>query len=560
MTDPRTRSGARLLVDALRGHGADLAFCVPGESVVDVLDAALDARELRLVPCRQEGGMAFMAEACGKLTGRPGIGFASRGPGACNAAAGVHTAMQDSTPMILFVGQVGRDAVGREAFQEIDVARMFAPVAKWAAPVERADRIPEFVARAFHTATSGRPGPVVLALPEDMLGEAVPAADVAPTPPTRAQPGAADLARLRALLAAAERPLVVVGGSGWSDEACEAMKVFAEASMLPVCCSPLRQDIVDNESLAYAGDLGPDANPALLQRVRDADLLLVVGARLGEATTQGYALIDRPQPRQVLIHCHPSAEEPGSVFRPTLAIQAAPAAMAEALCGLEPIAEPRWADWAADARADAMIWLEPEACAGDVDLGFIFAWLRDRLPLDAVVASDAGNVSGWVNRHLLHRRPGRQLGPANGAMGYGVPAAVAAKLLHPRRVVLGVCGDGGFLATGQELATAVHTGAAPILLVVNNGMYGAVRLHQERRFPGRAGATGLTNPDFAALARSHGAFGATVERTQDFVPLFWEAMWSRRPAVIELRVDPEQITTRATLTSIRAAAQGKCGG
>ncbi|NYZ13319.1 thiamine pyrophosphate-binding protein [Azospirillum sp. RWY-5-1] len=554
MTDLPARTGARLLVDALRNHGADLAFSVAGESYLDVLDAFVDTPEMRLVTCRQEGGLSFMAEAYGKLTGRPGIGFVTRGPGACNAAIGVHTAQQDSSPMILFVGQVARDQTDREAFQEIDYRRMFGSVAKWAAQIDDAARVPEYVAHAFHTATSGRPGPVVLALPEDMLGDKAAVRDTGAYAPVTAHPGTDDLRRLSELLAKAERPMLLVGGPGWTDEACADIRAFAEANALPVCCSFRRQDILDNESPAYVGDLGTGANPALLRRVGEADLLLVVGARLGEITTQGYALLTPPEPGPVLIHAHPAAEEPGRVYRPTLGIQAGVVPMAKALAALAPVEDPPWRGWAEEARADWLAWLEPGPCAGAVDMGWIFGWLRDRLPVDAIVTNDAGNFSGWAHRHLLYRRPGRQLGPTNGAMGYGVPAAVAAKLVHPKRVVLGIAGDGGFLMTGQELATAVHTGAAPILLVVNNGMYGTIRMHQEKRFPGRVSATDLTNPDFAALAQSYGAHGIAVERTRDFVPAFWDAMWSRKPAVIELRVDPEQITTRTTLSALRQSA------
>ncbi|HEY0838156.1 MAG TPA: thiamine pyrophosphate-binding protein [Azospirillum sp.] len=564
MSELLPRTGARVLVDALRIHGAELAFCVAGESYLDVLDAFVDTPEIRLVTCRQEGGLAFMAEAYGKLTGRPGIGFVTRGPGACNASIGVHTAFQDSTPMILFIGQVARDQFDREAFQEIDYRRMFGSVAKWVAQIDQAERIPEYIARAFHVATSGRPGPVVLALPEDMLGDMVTVRDTGPYAPTIAQPGPADVERLRDLLAAAERPLVLVGGPGWDDAACADIKAFAEANALPVCCSFRRQDVFDNESPCFVGDLTTGSNPKLLARVREADLLLVVGARLGEITTQGYALLEVPETGKVLIHVHALAEELGRVFRPTLGIQSGSAAMAAALAALPPLApegaEPRWRAWADAAREDWLVWLEPEPCAGPVDLGWIFGWLRDRLPVDAIVTTDAGNFSGWGQRHLLYRRPGRQLGPTNGAMGYGVPAAVAAKLANPKRVVLGLVGDGGFMMTGQELATAVHTGAAPIIIVINNGMFGTIRMHQEKRFPGRLSATDLTNPDFAALAQSYGAFGAVVERTKDFVPTFWEAMWSRKPAVIELRVDPEQITTRTTITALRAAAVAQAGG
>lgn len=548
---PNRRTGAKALVDALVRHGVELVYCVPGESYLDVLDAAHDVAALRFITCRQEGGAAFMAEAHGKLTGRPGVAFVTRGPGACNASIGVHAAAQDSTPMVLFIGQVGRDHRDREAFQEIDYRRMFGGIAKWVTEIDDADRVPELVARAFHTAASGRPGPVVVALPEDMLAETTSAADVPPTPPTTPQPSAADIARIGELLPRAERPMVLVGGSGWTDEACAALREFAEANALPVCCSFRRQDILNNESPSHIGDLGTGPNPKLPRRVAEADLLIVIGARLGEIVTQGYTLLDHPLPQQAMIHVHPSAEELGRVFRPDVAIQAAPSPTALALAGLPPVDDPPWAEWARGCRDDYLDWLAPGTCVGDVDLAAIFDWLRERLPEDAIVTTDAGNFSGWAQRHLLYRRPGRQLGPTCGAMGYGVPSAIAAKLAEPKRVVVGFCGDGGFMMTGQELATAHLHGAAPIIIVINNGIYGTIRMHQEKRFPGRVSATTLANPDFAALAQAHGCFGVAVDRTADFIPAFWEALWSRRPAVIELRVAAEQITTTSTLAAIR---------
>ncbi|QQP91648.1 thiamine pyrophosphate-binding protein [Skermanella sp. TT6] len=553
----KPRSGGQILVDSLRVHGADRAFCVAGESYLDVLDAFHDAPDIDLVTCRQEGGAANMAEAAGKLTGRPGICFVTRGPGACNASIGVHTAMQDSTPMILFVGQVARDQAEREAFQEIDYRRMFSPVAKWAAQIDDAARIPEFVSRAFHVATSGRPGPVVLALPEDMLRDRVAVPPTGRYTEVQAHPGADDLARVADLLAASERPLVLVGGSGWTDRACADLKRFAEASRLPVCSSFRRQDVLDNTSPSWIGDLGTGPNPKLLARVRESDLLLVIGARLGEMTTQGYELIDLPETRQTLVHVHASAEELGRVFRPDLPIQSGPAAFAAALARLEPIRSDRWRVWAEAGRRDFLDWLEPAPYDGALDLGAVSVWLRDRLPADAIVTIDAGNFSGWAQRFLTYRRPGRQLGPTSGAMGYSVPAAVAAKLVHPERMVVSYVGDGGFMMTGQELATAMHTGSAPIILVFNNGMFGTIRMHQEKNYPGRVSATTLTNPDFAALAQSYGAFGAAVERTEDFAPAFEAAVASGKAAVIELRMDPEVISTRTTLSALRQQALGK---
>ncbi len=551
------RSGGRLIVDALKAHQVELVFSVAGESFLEVLDAFVDVEGVRLVTCRHEGGAAFMAEAIGKLTQRPGVAIVTRGPGACNAAIGVHTAFQDSTPMILLIGQVARDQVEREAFQEIDYRRMYAGVAKWAAQIDDAARIPEFMGRAFHVAQSGRPGPVVLALPEDMLRDVAGVADPRPLPPTQAAPSAADLERVAQMLDGAGRPMMLVGGSGWDDPACARVRAFAERWQLPVCCSFRRQDVVDNRSACYVGDLGTGVNPRLVERIKEADLLIVVGARLGEITTQGYEMLAVPQPHQTLIHVHPSAEELGRVFRPDLAIQAGSAQFMAAAAGLAPRGDVRWKAWSQAARADYETWLKPGSYDGTLDLGAAFTWLRDRLPDGSIVTSDAGNFSGWAQRFLLYRRPGRQLGPTSGAMGYGVPAAVAAAIHHPDRIVVGTVGDGGFLMTGQELATAMHMGAAPIVLLFNNNMFGTIRMHQERRYPGRVSGTALTNPDFTALARSYGAFAAAVEQTRDFAPAFEEAVASRRPAVLELRMDPEVITTRTTLAAIRAAAMAK---
>jgi acetolactate synthase I/II/III large subunit len=550
-------SGGQLVVAALRAHGVRMAFSVAGESYLEVLDALFDAPDIHLVTCRQEGGAAVMAEAYGKLTHTPGVLLVTRGPGACNAAIGVHTAFQDSTPMIVLVGQVARHQIDREAFQEVDFRKMYAPLAKWVTQIDLAERVPELLHQAFQVATSGRPGPVVVALPEDMLRDrrAVDAS-IGPYRAVHAHPGAADLAELRRLLAEAERPVMLVGGGGWSDAACVDIARFAMANALPVCCSFRRQDIVDNRLSCFVGDLGTGAAPSLVARIKAADLVLAVGARLGEITSQSYTLMDVPDPGKTLVHVHAAAEELGRVFRPTLAIQSGMAEFAAAAAALEPIAVPRWRDWAKAARADYEEGLRPSrlAEAPALDLGRIMVWLRERLPDDAIVTSDAGNFSGWPNRFLLYRRPGRQLGPTSGAMGYGVPAAVAAKIIHPDRLVVGFVGDGGFLMTGQELATSLAEGPGPVILVFNNAMYGTIRMHQERRFPGRVVGTDLKNPDFAALARAYGAFGAIVSRTEEFAPAFEEAVAAHRAAVIELRMDPEMITTRTTLSALRARA------
>jgi acetolactate synthase I/II/III large subunit len=550
-------SGGQLVVAALRAHGVRTAFSVAGESYLEVLDALYDAPEIHLVICRQEGGAAFMAEAYGKLTSQPGVLLVTRGPGACNASIGVHTAFQDSTPMVVLVGQVARHQIDREAFQEVDFRKMFAPLAKWVTQIDLAERVPELINQAFQVATSGRPGPVVVALPEDMLRDRAAAASVGPYHAVRAHPGAADLAEMRRLLAAAERPIMLVGGSGWSDAAAAHIACFAEANDLPVCCSFRRQDIVDNRLSCFVGDLGTGAAPALVERVKAADLVLAVGARIGEITSQSYTLMGIPDPGKTLIHVHPAAEELGRVFCPTLAIQSGMAEFAAAARALEPIPNLPWREWTVSARLEYEAALQPTklADAPALDLGQVMTWLRQRLPNDAIVTSDAGNFSGWPNRFLRYGRPGRQLGPTSGAMGYGVPAAVGAAIVHPGRVVVGFVGDGGFMMTGQELATALAEGAAPIILVFNNAMYGTIRMHQERRFPGRVVGTALKNPDFAALAAAYGAFGATVARTEEFAPAFEAAIASRRAAIIELQVDPEMITTRTTLAALRRRAE-----
>ncbi len=549
-------SGGQLVVAALRAHGVEMAFSVAGESYLEVLDALYDAPEIRLVTCRQESGAAFMAEAYGKLTGKPGVLLVTRGPGACNASVGVHTAFQDSTPMVVLVGQVARYQIDREAFQEVDFRKMYAPLAKWVTQIDMAERIPELMNQAFQVAISGRPGPVVVALPEDMLRDRRAADIVGPYRAVHAHPGAADLAEMRRLLAAAERPIMLVGGGGWTDAACADIARFAQANELPVCCSFRRQDIMDNRLSGFVGDLGTGAAPALVARFKAADLVLAVGARIGEITSQSYTLLGVPDPGKTLIHVHAAAEELGRVFRPTLAIQSGMAEFAAAAAALSPVPAPRWRDWRAAARAEYEAGLMPTPFepVPALDLGRVMTWLRGRLPDDAIVTSDAGNFSGWPNRFLQYRRPGRQLGPTSGAMGYGVPSAIAASLVHPGRIVVGFCGDGGFLMTGQELATAIGAGAAPIILVFNNAMYGTIRMHQERRYPGRVVGTALKNPDFAALAAAYGAFSATVSRTEEFAPAFEAAVAARRPAIIELRMDPEVITTRTTLSALRRQA------
>ncbi len=550
------RSGGRILVDQLRIHGADTVFTVPGESFIAALDALHETPEIRLVVCRHEGGAANMAEAYGKLTGRPGVCFVTRGPGATNASVGVHTAFQDSTPMLLLVGDVARGHRERGAFQEVDLRSMFASLSKWAAQADRADRLPELVSRAFHTACAGRPGPVVLALPEDMLSESAEVTDAEPYKVVRAHPGAEDMARLRALLGNAQRPLMIVGGGGWSAEASSDIVSFAVANRLPTGASFRCQDYVDNHAETYVGDIGVGVNPALAQRVKDADLLIVVGSRLGEATTSGYTLVEPPRPRQALVHVHADPEELGRVYQADLPINSGLPQFAAAARVLEQVESFAWHGWCRAARADYLANLRHEPWAGEgVDMGAVIAHVRERLPEDAIVTNGAGNFSAWAHRFYQFRHYRTQLGPTSGAMGYGLPAAVAAKLVHPERSVVCFTGDGDFLMTGQELATAVQYELPIVILVVNNGMYGTIRMHQERSYPGRVVGTDLVNPDFAAYARAFGAHGEVIERTEDFPAAFERAQDAGRPALLELRVDPEQITPRATIASIREAAR-----
>jgi acetolactate synthase-1/2/3 large subunit len=552
---PSPRTGGQILVDALKIHGVDLAFCVPGESYLAVLDALYDARsQIRLITCRQEGGAANMAEAYGKLTGRPGICFVTRGPGATNASIGVHTAMQDSTPMILFIGQVASDQVEREAFQEVDYRRMFGPLCKWVAQIDDAARIPELVSQAFHRAVAGRPGPVVIALPEDMLTSTAEVEDAGPYKPAQVSPGATELASLRDMLAKAKRPFMILGGGGWSAQAVDDIRAFAEANALPVGCTFRRQHLFDNTHPSYAGDIGVGVSPKLAERIKSADLLLVVGTRLGEMATSGYTLIGLPVPKQAMIHVHAGAEELGRVYQATLPINAAMPAFAAAARALAPVDSSAWRDWTQAAHADYLANLQHPQIAGKLQMGDIMAWMRAHLPADAIITNGAGNYTTWAHRFYQYRRFRTQLGPTSGAMGYGMPAAVAAKAVHPDRTVVCFAGDGCFLMNGQELATAVQYGLNLIVLVINNGMYGTIRMHQEREYPERVIGTDLANPDFVALARAYGAHGELVETTEQFAPAFERALKAGKPALLELRLDPEAITPRASLSQIRENA------
>jgi acetolactate synthase-1/2/3 large subunit len=548
-----SRSGARILVDQLVVHGVDTAFCVPGESYIAVLDALRDA-PIRLIVARHEAGAANMAEAYGKLTGRPGICFVTRAPGATHAATGVYTAFQDSTPLILFVGQVPLEHRGREAFQELDYSAAFGALTKLAIEVEAAEQFPEITARAFRTAVSGRPGPVVVALPEDVLSETADVEDAAQFSAARAAASGEDLARARDLLSAAERPLIVVGGGGWSPAAATDLQAFAEASALPVAASFRRQDYIDNTSPSYAGALTIGHDASLARRLRDADLLLVIGSRLGDIATRGYTTLEPPRTPQTFVHVHADPEELGRVFQPDLPIAAGSTEFLAAARALAPIDGSHRADWTESAHADFLASLQHKRGPGELDLGDVMQHLREHLPDDAILTNGAGNYTVWCHRFYAFRRYRTQLAPCSGAMGYGIPAAIAAKLVHPERTVVCVSGDGDFLMSGHELAAAAQEELPIVVLVVNNGMYGTIRMHQERHFPGRVVGTDLVNPDFVAWAHAFGAYGELVLRSEDFPDAFERALAQGRSAVLELRVDPEAITPRQTLSEIRAEA------
>jgi acetolactate synthase I/II/III large subunit len=550
-----TRTAAEVLIDQLVIHGVQHVFCVPGESYIAALDAFHD-RNVAITICRQESGATIMAEAQGKATGRPGIVFVTRGPGATNASAGLHIAQQDSTPLILFVGQIGREMREREAFQELDYRAVFGSIAKWATEIDDPTRIPELISRAFYTATGGRPGPVVIALPEDMLVERIAVPDAPAFEPVEIWPGQTDMSRLQKMLWAAERPVMLLGGSRWSHAACAAVTRFAERFALPVATTFRRAHLFDPGHPCYAGDLGIGPNPKLLARVKGADLILLVGGRLGEMPSQAYTLLDIPAPRQTLVHVYPGIEEIGRVYRPSLAINATPTAFAAALEGLQPPNELKWRGETPVAHADFLAWTDkPTVVPGAVNLGEIIVALRDKLPPDTVVCNGAGNFSVWVHRYTRYRRYGTQLAPISGSMGYGVPAAIGMKRLAPERTVIAFAGDGDFLMTGQEFATAVQYDLPVIIVVADNGMYGTIRMHQERHYPGRVIGTELKNPDFAAYARAFGGFGVTVEKTADFMPAFEAAQKSGKPAIIHLKVDPEALLPTISLTATREKAQ-----
>lgn len=538
--------GGALLVESLVAHGVRHVFCVAGESYLPVLNALLDYPEIKVITCRHESGASFMAESYANLTGRVGVVFVTRGPGACNASIGLHAARQSSAPVIMFSGLISSADAGKEAFQEFDIATMFAPLSKWSTVIDKIERIPEFVSRAFHTALSDRPGPVVIGLPEDILfGKTQLTSSASVIPVSQMKPSDQDLAALRGKLAQAERPVIIAGGGGWSDQACEDLASFSSASHIPVTAAFRRHDVFNHNHGNYIGELGTGPNPKLVSRVGQADLVIVLGERPDEMTMQSYTLFKEGQQ---FVHVYPSQDVFGKVFVPHLAIAADPGAVVAALAASH-VDGRRWAVWRDEARKDYLEWSDIKADVASrwsgADMTDVFRQLRDLLPKDAIVTTDAGNFSGWCQRYLRYGRPGRLLAPVCGAMGYAVPSAVAASLEYPDKVVVGFCGDGGFMMTGQELATAAHHGAKPIIIVCNNNMYGTIRMHQEREYPGRVVATALTNPDFIKLGESYGFFAARVEKAQDFTAVWQKALSSGKGALIEITQDPKQISTRS---------------
>lgn len=555
MTTIPSRTGGQILVDQLILHGVQQLFCVPGESFLAVLDALHDA-SIAVSVCRQEGGAAMMAEAQGKLTGQPGICFVTRGPGATNAAAGVHIAHQDSTPLLLFVGQVARGALGREAFQELDYSAVFGTMAKWVVQIDDAKRLPELVSRAFHVATSGRPGPVVIALPEDMLTEAASVADAMPYAVTETHPGATQLAELQERLAEAQSPVVILGGSRWSEAAVQQFSAFVDAFSLPVYSSFRRQMLFSAKHACYAGDLGLGANPRLLARIRQSDLVLLVGGRLSEVPSQGYELLDIPTPQQTLVHVHADANELGKLYRAAQSIHATPQAFAHAVSTLRPAALVPWAASTADAHEDYLRWSDPTTIRipGPLQMGEVMQHLRETLPADTIFCNGAGNFATWVHRFWPFTSYASQLAPTSGSMGYGLPAGVGAKRLWPQREVVVFAGDGDFMMHGQEFATAVQYGLPIIVVLLDNAMFGTIRMHQERHYPGRVSATQLKNPDFCGYAQVFGGHGERVTTTEEFAPALARARASGKPAILHCLLDAQAITPTSTLDGIRNAA------
>ena len=548
--------GGHILVDQLVAHGVRHVFCVPGESYLAVLDGLHD-HDIEVTVCRQEGGAAMMADAHGKLTGEPGICMVTRGPGAANALAGVHIASQDSTPMILFVGQIERGMREREAFQEMDYRAVFGTQAKWVTEIDQVERIPELLSRAFHVATSGRPGPVVIALPEDMLTESVAVADAPRYRVPDSAPLPAQMQAIAEKLATARQPLAILGGSRWNDEAVAQFQAFAEAWQLPVAVQFRRQMLFSTDHPCFIGDVGLGGNPQLMKYVKESDLILMVGGRFSEIPSQSYTLLDIPVPQQTLVHVHPDSSELNRVYVADEAVNVSPAAFSRALTGLKAPSSAPWAAALADMRASYEKWTDPSTITlpGELQMGQVMAWLNDKLPDDAIMCNGAGNYATWLHRFRRFTRYGTQLAPTSGSMGYGLPAAVGAKRLYPERTVVCFAGDGCFMMHGQEFATAVQYDLPIIVLVIDNGMYGTIRMHQERHYPGRISATALRNPDFAAYAQAFGGYGERVESTAEFGPAFERAVASGKPAILHCLLDPEAITPSQTLSAIRQQAQ-----
>ncbi|WP_347920084.1 thiamine pyrophosphate-binding protein [Paracoccus marcusii] len=547
------RHGGQILIDQLKLQGITRVFSVPGESFLAALDALHEA-SIENIVCRHEGGAAMMAEAHGKLSGQPGICFVTRGPGATNASAGVHVARQDSTPMILFVGQIDSGHRDREAFQEVDYRAMFGPLAKWVAEVDRIERLPEYISRAFHVAMSGRPGPVVLALPEDMLSSH---ADVADIPAMAAPPSSiseAEVAAVTRALSQASRPMLMVGGTLWDQQASDDLARFAAHWSLPVAVPFRRQCHLDNRNPNYVGDLGIGMNPKLGSRLSEADCLVMIGGRLGDSMTRGYELLDPAAPRPTIVHVHPDADELGRVYRPDLGIVASAGDMLAALSQTTPLETP-WGEWSATARAEYESWVTPKETPGRVKMEEVIHWLSNNLPEDAILTNGAGNYAAFLHRYFVYKAPFTQLAPTSGSMGYGFPAAISAAIAHRDRTVVCLAGDGCFQMTLNEMSTAIQHGAAPIVIVANNGQYGTIRMHQERHYPGRVSGTALANPDFTALAQAYGAWGETVLDTADFPAAFTRAKAAGRLAIIELRLDPEALSSGATLSQVRAQGE-----
>ena len=553
---PTLRLGGRVLADALVAQGIDHVFAVPGESYLDVLDGLYDVQDrLSLITCRFEAGAVNMAEAYGKLTGRPAAAMVTRGPGACHGAIGVHVAQQDSTPLLLFIGQIPFDETDRDSFQEVDYRRMFGPLAKWVTQIDDARRIPELVAHAVDVATTGRPGPVVIALSEEMQKHRVSVPDIGRAPVSAGLPDPAALAEMQAMLARSRKPLAILGGSGWTEAGRAAVRDFLAGHGLPVAVGFRRQALYDGRLPNFVGDLGVGSDPALVARAREADLILAVGTRLGEATTQGYQLFSAGN--VPIIHVYPDAAEIGRVFRPALGIACGLDAFAHAAAALPLPADAPWAEWTRSLRALREAGRAVPEYDGPLNLAQVMRELEELAPPDAVFTTDAGNFATWPARFINFGDKQRMIGPANGAMGYGVPAGIAAALAFPGRTAITFVGDGGMLMTGQEIATAFQYGVAPIVLVFNNAMYGTIRMYQERAYPGRVSGTALTNPDFAKFIEAFGGHGEVVTETAGFAPAFRRAAASGKPAVIELRTNPEQITSRATIAQLRAGAKPK---